>query len=157
MNAETHDPMRRIQHILSEQPFFEEFEEDELACFANYLSLRTFDGQAVLFQEGDMGDHLCLIVSGEVEVRLRGADRSQIIIAKFGPGCSVGEMSIIDDAPRSATVVATGLSELLLLSRKRFEAICEENPRAGLKFLRGLARNLSTRLRKANGRFADIA
>jgi CRP-like cAMP-binding protein len=66
-------------------------------------------------------------------------------------------MSIVDDYPRSATIVVTEPSELLILTKNRFESICRKNPGVGIKFLRGLAKNLSMRLRKTTGRFADLS
>lgn len=150
-------PYERIEHILRENPFFEEFEPAEFDYFARQLSLRSFGADTVLFRKGDLGSYLFFIVEGEVEVRLEAHDLKQVIIATFERGSCVGEMSIVDDYPRSATIVVTQPSELLLLTRGRFEAICAEQPALGLRFLKGIAKNLSLRLRKTSGRFADLA
>ena len=147
----------RVKHILSEIPFFEEFSNDELDFFSKSLSLRYFPEQTVLFRKGDIGDYLFFVVGGTVEVRLEQFESKPIIIATFEQGSCVGEMSIVDDYPRSATIVVIAPSELLLLTRNRFESICRENPLIGIKFLRGIARNLSIRLRKTTGRFADLS
>ncbi|MBW1676599.1 MAG: cyclic nucleotide-binding domain-containing protein [Deltaproteobacteria bacterium] len=147
----------RIKHILGEIPFFEDFSSDELDFFSRNVSLRYFPAQTVLFREGDIADYLFFVVEGMVDVRVEPTDSKQIIIATFDRGCCVGEMSIVDDYPRSATIVVTKPSELLLVTRNRFESICQENPPVGIKFLHGLARNLSMRLRKTTGRFADLA
>ena len=157
MDIENDQFLIRIKHILSELPFFEDFSENEIAYFANNLSLRLFASQTCLFKEGDVGDYLFFVVNGFVEVKIEAHNSSQIIIAKFGPGSSIGEMSLIDNYPRSATRIVAEGSELLLLSRQRLDTICEESPVIGLKFLRSLSKVLSSRLRKANGRFADIA
>ena len=147
----------RIKHILGETPFFEDFSTDELDFFSRNVSLRYFPAQTVLFKEGDIGDYLFFIVEGMVDVRLESTESGQNVIASFDRGCCVGEMSIVDDYPRSATIVVTKPSELLFLTRKRFKSICQENPPVGIKFLHSLARNLSMRLRKRTGRFADLA
>ncbi|MCJ7601315.1 MAG: cyclic nucleotide-binding domain-containing protein [Desulfobulbaceae bacterium] len=157
MTEENRNSLIRIKHILSEISMFEDFTPEELDFFSKTMSLRFVPEQTLLFRGGDIGDYLFFIVNGMVEVRLESVDLKQIIIASFGPGCSVGEMSIIDDYTRSATIVVTQPSELLILSRKRLNSICEECPGVGLKLLRGLAKNLSSRLRKTNGRFADLA
>ena len=151
------DKFDRIKHILREIPFFEEFSDDDIDFFSGNLSLRFFDPPTVLFEEGDIGDFLFFVVEGKVEVRLKSADARHLIVAAFKRGSCVGEMSLIDDYPRSATVIVTEPSELLLLSRNRFESICRENPSVGFKFQRGIAKNLSVRLRKTTGRFADLA
>ena len=148
--------MNRILHILTEIPFFEEFSQAELHYFAGALNLQSIPKDTVLFQKDSVGDYLFFIVEGMVEVFIESSDMRQIIIANFGRGSCVGEMSIIDDYPRSAKVVVKKKADILILSRSRFEAICKENPTIGIKFLRGIARNLSTRLRLANGRFADL-
>lgn len=147
----------RIRHILGEIPFFEDFSTDELDFFSRNVSLRYFPAQTVLFKEGDIGDYLFFIVEGMVDVSLESTESGQNIIASFDRGCCVGEMSIVDDYPRSATIVVTKPSELLFLTRKRLKSICQENPPVGIKFLHGLAKNLSMRLRKRTGRFADLA
>lgn len=146
-----------IHHILREIPFFEEFSDDELDFFSKNASLRYFPEQTILFNEGDIGDYLFFIVEGAVEVRIQPTDSKPIIIATFEYGSCIGEMSIVDDYPRSATIVVTEPSELLILTKNRFESICRKNPEVGIKFLRGLAKNLSVRLRKTTGRFADLA
>lgn len=147
----------RIKHILGEIPFFENFSGDELDFFSKNLSLRYFPAQTVLFKEGDIGDYLFFVVQGMVDVRLESTGSKQVIIATFDEGSCVGEMSIVDDYPRSATIVVTKPSELLLLTRNRFESICQQKPSIGIKFLHGLAKNLSMRLRKMTGRFVDLA
>ncbi len=156
MNSENFLSFDRIQHILSELPFFEYFSGKELEIFSNNLSLRSFPENSVLFQEGDIGEYLFFVVTGQVEVKIQSQKSSQLVMAKFGPGSSIGEMSLIDDYPRSATIMVSEPSELLLLSRKRLQVLCEESPTTGLKFMHGLVKTLSHRLRQANGRFADI-
>ncbi len=71
-------------------------------------------------------------------------------------GSCVGEMAIMDDHPRSATIVVKEPSELLVLTKNRFESICKENAPVGIKFLKGITKNLSIRLRKTTGKFFDL-
>ena len=146
----------RIKNVLKEIPFFEEFEEDELNYFAKQLSLRSVETNTVLFRQDDIGDYMIFIVEGSVDVQL-DSPTSKRIIANYGYGSCVGEMSIVDDYPRSATIMVTEPSELLILTKNRFETINEDNPRVGIKIIKGIARNLSRRLRGSTGRFADLA
>lgn len=147
----------RIEHILSEIPFFEDFTGDELDFFSRNVSLRYFPERTKLFKQGDVGDYLFFVVEGIVEVRLEAKYSKQIVMATFDRGCCVGEMSIVDENPRSATIVVTEPSELLSLTRDSFESICRENPPVGIKLLQGIAKDLSIRLRKTTGKFADLA
>ncbi|MDH5299644.1 MAG: cyclic nucleotide-binding domain-containing protein [Desulfobulbaceae bacterium] len=146
----------RIEHLLRENPFFEDFTSDEVDYFAKQLSLRSFPGQTVVINKDEYGSFLFFVVEGEVEVRLESGDLKQIIIATLERGACAGEMSIIDDYPRSATIVTSKPSELLLLTKNRLESICEEDPRLGLKFIRGIAKSLSIKLRQTSGRYADL-
>lgn len=153
----TRDSFSGVKHVLREIPFFEDFSDEDLDFFSKNVSLRYFSEQTVLFREGDVGDYLFFVVDGMVDVRLESTSSRQIVIATFDRGCCCGEMSLLDDYPRSATIVVTRPSELLLLTRNRFQSICQKNPGVGIKFLRGLAKNLSLRLTKTGGRFADLA
>jgi CRP-like cAMP-binding protein len=157
MTKEQTNSIRRVYHILSELPFFEEFSAEELNFFAKNLSLRSFPAGTHLFQQNDIGDYLFFVVNGEIEVKIKGHNVQQFIVAKFGSGSTIGEMSLIDDYPRSATILVAKPADLLLLTRQCFDRMCTEEPATGVKFLRGLTKTLSKRLRKANGRFADIA
>ncbi len=146
-----------INNLLREIYFFEDFSEDELDFFARSVSMRFFPEETVLFKGGDVGDYLFFVVEGRVEVSLKSAESRPLIIASFEQGSCIGEMAIVDNYPRSATITVKEPSELLLLTKTRFESICQKNPAVGIKFLMGLAKNLSTRLRKTTGRFADLS
>ena len=147
----------RIEHILSENPFFEDFDADERDFFARQMSLRSFPEKSMIVQKEEQGSFLFFVVDGEVEVRLEGSDLKQIIVATLGRGACAGEMSIIDDYPRSATITTAKPSELLLLTKSRLDSICNENPKLGLKFVKGLNKSLSMKLRQTTGQYADIA
>ena len=147
----------RIKRVLGEMLFFEDFSEDDLDFFSKNVSLRYFPKDTVLFNEGDIGDFLFFVVEGMVDVRIKSKDAKQINIANFQRGACVGEMSLLDNFTRSATIVVTEPSELLIFTRNRFRFLCKDNPAVGLKFIMGIAKNLSLRLRKTSGRFADLA
>ena len=146
----------RIKNILKEVSFFEEFEDNELDFFSKKLSLQAVPKGTVLFSEEEIGDYLFFIVEGSVEVRLE-TTRAKHIIATYGFGHCVGEMALVDDYPRSATVLVNEPSELLILTKKRMEHMVKKNPILGVKIYKGLAKNLSLRLRRTAGRFSDLA
>ncbi len=146
----------RVKNILKEIPFFEDFNEEDLDYLSGQLSLRSFGDGTELFKKGDIGDYLFFIVEGNVKIQLESPFYKSIY-ATVGRGNSIGEMSLIDEFPRSATIVVTESAELLILTKNRFESINEENPAVGIKLLKGLARSLSKRIRGLSGRFADLA
>ena len=147
----------RIEHILRENPFFEDFTDEELDYFSQNMSLRSFPERSIIFNKGEIGSFLFFVVEGEVEVRLESSDFKQVIAATFQRGACAGEMSIVDDYPRSATLITSMPSELLIISKSRVKAICEENPKLGIKFISGITRSLSLKLREISGRYAELA
>lgn len=145
----------RIKNILKEIPFFEDFNDDELDFFSKQLSLRSIPKDTVLFKKGDLSDYFFFIVEGSIEVRL-DATRAKHVVATFGYGHSLGEMSLVDEFSRSASVYVTEPSELLILTRSKLDSIVEDHPVLGGKIYKGLAKNLGIRLRNTSGRFSDL-
>ncbi len=145
----------RIKNILKEIPFFEDFNDDELDFFSKEMSLRAIPKDTILFNKGDLSDFFFFIVEGCIEVRL-DATRAKNVVATFGYGQSLGEMSLVDEFSRSATVHVTEPSELLILTRSKLDSVVKDNPVIGGKIYKSLAKNLGVRLRNTTGRFSDL-
>lgn len=88
-------------------------------------------------RQGDIGREAFIIVTGSAEV-LRDGNR----IAELGPGDVVGELSLLDGGPRSATVVTTAETDVLVLTRPAFNAVLDEMPTLAHRLLVTLARRL---------------
>lgn len=147
---------QNVMNMLRELPFFDSLDDHDIQAFAPYLSLRQVEEGSTLFDEGDMGSYLLFIVEGVMEIILTADNRQQKIVATYGPGASIGEMSLIDEYERSATVRSTTKCEILILTKSKFDLLQVEQPRVAMKILKGLARNISLRLRATQGRFRDI-
>lgn len=141
--------------MLSAIPMFDSLAGKELYLIASYMQVKQLAAEQVVFSEGDMGDYICFIVSGELNVYKKSAQDKQVLICTLHKGRAIGEMNVLDKFPRSATVIARKPSKLLILSNERFEQILEEHPRAGISFFKGIARTLSLNLRNASSRLAD--
>jgi len=141
--------------MLGRIPMFDDISGQELYLIAHYMHILQAAKDKVVFSEGEMGDYICFIVSGELSVHKKSQQGKQMLIGKLNKGRVIGEMNIIDRFPRSATVIAQTESTLLTLSYERFEKILEEHPRAGISFFRGITRTLSLNLRNASGKLAD--
>jgi CRP-like cAMP-binding protein len=128
----------------------------EIDTLARYVETYRAPRGAVVFREGASEDYMCLVVEGEVVVRKEDAASTARVLAHFGPGKSFGEMALVDAEPRSATVVATADTKLIVLSRAALERLADEHPRLGVKLLRALTRLLSRRLRETSGRLVDF-
>jgi CRP-like cAMP-binding protein len=102
---------------------------------------KSFAAGQFVFQAGDPGETMYIITEGEVEI-LDGS----AILETAGPGSIVGELALIDDEPRSATVVAKTDCRLVAVDRRRFEYMVQETPFFGLAVMKVLA----DRLRNTN-------
>ena len=99
-----------------------------------YVPIRA--GQTI-FQEGEPGDTMYVIIEGTVEFFIRGTP-----VKRFGPGEVFGEMALINDKPRSATVVAQTDCKLAPISRKRFLLLVQQSPAFSLHMLSVMAERI---------------
>jgi CRP/FNR family cyclic AMP-dependent transcriptional regulator len=115
---------------------------------------RAFPAGTVIVGQDDPGDALYVLVSGKVKVVLFGRQGREMILTIFKtPGDFFGEMSLVDDEPRSATVVAAEPATLFVLSRAAFRAHVEAQPRTALRVLQEVSR----RLRQADRVIGNLA
>lgn len=106
-----------------------------------------------LCSRGDPGDACFLVLSGEIEVMVSDADGRDVWLAALGPGALIGELAVLDGAPRSADMTAMRRSTLLSISREAIFAALGEEPAAALALL-GL---LAGRLRSTDERVEEAA
>jgi CRP/FNR family cyclic AMP-dependent transcriptional regulator len=152
-----HTEMHKHELIprLERTAIFEQFKRDEFALLIEYLSVRRVDEGAVIFREGDRGGHLCLLLEGRLAVLKDGGNGEKKKVTDVTAGKLIGEVSMMDGMPHSATVVASTSSVLVLLSRENLARICEERPRVGNKLLWRIGQLLSLRLRQTTGKLVD--
>ncbi|MEP7344995.1 MAG: cyclic nucleotide-binding domain-containing protein [Gemmatimonadaceae bacterium] len=109
----------------------------------------------VLFREGDHDGFLAIVVTGALEIMKNDAGEHSHTMARLGAGKMVGEMSLIDGAPRSATAVALEDTELLVMSDEAFGKLCSVQPDLALKFVLMIAEAIAQLLRQTTGQMAD--
>ena len=132
--------------LLRKMPVFAQLTKSQTEALLAHMDEETFAEGTPLFSEGDHGDRLYYIIAGFLEVvKEHGANRR--VLASMGPGESLGEMAIIDELPRSATVVARSDVHALMLTREAFDQVVHEEPAIGVEVLKGLARRMSMNLR----------
>lgn len=136
---------------LKAMSMFQDLTDSELEEAGQHIFEKEYHSGNVLFHEGMAGGILYLLVSGKVEI-FRRVEGQEIILASLGPGDFVGEMSLIDDEPRSASARVTEDASLLVVTKKSFFDIIEINPEGANKILLNLLRILSHRLRDTNRR-----
>ena len=133
-------------------PLFSQLADDELDSIGERTRSRKYPKNSVILFEDDPGDALYVVLSGQVKVVLIGEDGREVILATLAEGDFFGEMSLIDDEPRSAHVIAMESSILLMLRRDDFHRCLEETPRIAL----GLLRALTKRLRHADSKIGGL-
>lgn len=114
-------------------------------------------GQTII-REGDVGSELFVVYTGAVEVtkRTRAGDSYTVVRLRAEYNVFIGEMALIDDDKRSATVVATEESSLIVITKEQFLALGNAEPSIGLPITRELAKILASRLRKTTGDMLTI-
>jgi CRP/FNR family transcriptional regulator len=100
----------------------------------------------ILFHQGDPGDSLYFVISGELKVSLYVPEADDRVISKLGPNSMIGEMGLLLDEPRSATVSAATDAELWMVSRDKFNESIAWNERWANQFLFYMAQVLARRL-----------
>jgi CRP-like cAMP-binding protein len=132
---------------------FADLDERELAAIAAVAKPRRYAKDDVIFYADESGDVFCLIQAGQVKVTMISPEGKEIILSLLGPGTFFGEMALLDDEPRSATVVATEPLELVTIWRKDFLQILSEN----FDITKKVLAQISRRLRSASSRIESLA
>jgi len=127
--------------LLREVPLFAELSPDDLKQIAEIAREQLYSDGAVLCREGEEGNELYVLASGQVRVTKK-SNGTEKILATRGVGEFVGEMAIIESAPRSATVRADGDVRALVIDAQAFKSILRDRPEVSLAVLRGLSRRL---------------
>jgi CRP-like cAMP-binding protein len=128
----------------------------QLAHLADFLEFQELLQHTVVVRQGEPGDAMFLILTGELRARTMVGDR-ETILTTFGPGDFFGEMSLFDKGPRSADVVTNVDSTVLRLSAASLDRLTREMPGLATPFLQATSRTLSARIRADNKRLTRVA
>ena len=131
---------------------FSRLPDEELACLAGVMEEKIFPAGTVILQEGDPGDHMYLLLEGTVEVLKTTLFGDPYVTASLKDSyhCSFGEMALIDQGTRSATVRAKTDCRTLALSAEEFQRFCREYPAIGVELLMAVSATLVRNLRAEN-------
>lgn len=140
------DPSRSRIAPLREVPLLRMLDEADLAEIAELLIERKFPKGATILEEGVPGDYMYLIEQGQVKVTKISDDGREKVLETLSAGDFVGEMALLDEEPRSASVKTTRTCVLQALSRQDFLRLLKRNPEVSMT----LIRVLSHRLREAD-------
>jgi CRP-like cAMP-binding protein len=132
---------------------FSDLDEASLTGLESLFKARTFEKDAVVVGQEDPGDSLYVLTEGRVKVVLYGPSGREVILSVFKPGEFFGEMSLLDNQPRSANVIAVEPSSMLVLDRASFARHLAQNPKTALNVLS----EMSKRLRRADAIIGNLA
>jgi CRP/FNR family transcriptional regulator, cyclic AMP receptor protein len=141
--------------MLATSNIFGDLSRDKLGTLAKYVGAFTAAKDTPIFLEGSYAGFMCIIIKGRVKIyRDSGGGRS-VLLAEADAGNSLGEMSIIDGLPHSATAVAVDAVTLVTMTRADFTKLVDDNPRLATKILWRFTRLMSQRLRNTSGMLVD--
>ena len=139
--------------VLKAVPLFASFPDDQLRMLTTMVTRRSAARSTTIMAGGDATDSLYIVLSGRLKVMMSDSDGKEVILSILGPGEFFGEMGLIDDEPRSASVVTIEPCELLAIAKRDFKKCLLENTEMAMAVMRGLVR----RLREADRKIGSLA
>ncbi|MCC7071059.1 MAG: cyclic nucleotide-binding domain-containing protein [Deltaproteobacteria bacterium] len=136
---------------LKKIPLFRYLTYQELVKVLNITYLETYEGGTPIIKEAENGEELYIILAGRVVVS-RGSQE----IVELHPGVHFGEMALVDQSPRSATVTAKDPTRLLVVQRRSFYTLIRKEPVLAVKLLWSFVQVLSRRLRETNEQLSGV-
>jgi CRP/FNR family transcriptional regulator, cyclic AMP receptor protein len=139
-----------VLDVLAVLPAFDGLSRKELKLVERMLHERRYRKDEIVFNEGEPGAGMYIVITGEVEIRKKSADAAELSLAVIRERSFFGELALLDEIPRSASAVAITDSVLFGFSKPSLEGLCSRNPRLGLKIISNLSRLVCRRLVKSN-------
>lgn len=131
-----------VQKLRANYSFFSEMREEEIASFLRTCKQAAYEKGQAIFRQGESAQDFYLVISGEVVITIQGRE-----LARLGPGRVFGEMSLLESLPRTATATAAEAVRAFTIPA----AVMSENtPALAYKVLRGVAQQMSEKLRQTN-------
>ncbi len=145
MDAPHSDDLSLKLKVLKQIPLFKHLSYVQLVAVLNVSEVRAYPSGTHIFQEGQMGEELYVVLDGQVSIEKNGTE-----LAALGSGSLFGEMAIMDKAPRSALAVATEDTRLIEVGRSRLFALMRQEKDIAVKLLWCFVQVLNQRLRTTN-------
>ena len=131
--------------VLRPVELFQHLNEEQLTLLAEHSREVQFRKHAILMTEGDAGESMYVIQSGLVKVFVSDEDGKELVLYEQGAGAVIGDIALLDDEPRSASVSTLDKTSALMIGKSSFIQCLKESPEMSL----GIIRSLTQRLRHA--------
>lgn len=138
---------------LKDVPLFGAMNDTQLAALARTGNMKRFSKNQIIVNQSSPGNTFYIVITGQVKVALLHEDGKEIILTLLGEGDFFGELSLLDNDPRSASVVAAECTTLFTLSRRQFYQLITANPR----ILESIIKEMCRRLRRADEKINSLA
>lgn len=145
-----------LKAFRTDTPFFGGLSDATLDLLISMLTERQFEAGATVVAEGDSGQSMYIVRSGELAVRKLGRSGRMLDLNRLGPGDFFGEMTIIGVQNRSATLVAQSSIVLYELTTRNLYAFYKADIHAYAMVMQSINRELCRRLRRADDRLAEL-
>jgi CRP/FNR family cyclic AMP-dependent transcriptional regulator len=127
---------------LNKVSLFEGLPEEDLDQISDLATVRSFPRNTVIISEGDNSDSMYMVLNGKVKVYLSDDEGKEIIINILKEGDYFGELALLDESPRSASVMTLEDCKFAVLSKVAFDECLKSNPEIALQVIRGLSARL---------------
>jgi len=141
--------------MLERAQIFSDFSRQEIQTLSSYARAYSVVKGATIFKEGQKGSYMCIVIDGRIDIYKQSDTRENKRITTIRPGKTMGEMSMLDELPHSASTIATEDTKVVLITKNNFDRMTEKHPELGLRVLRKIAKLLSLRLRQTTGILLD--
>lgn len=141
------------EQIIRGLPLLARLPGEDLQALAVLGRVREYPSGAVVFNQGDSGDALYVIIEGQLRISLVSPSGEESTLALMGPGEACGDLALLDGRPRSASAIATGHTRTLVITREEFIRWLSGRPRAALALLE----TLSLLVRRKDEAMSDLA
>lgn len=147
------NPQDTIDTILAHVPLFSGLSGAEIQLVLNHSTKKTVAKNTIVISEGDQSASLYVIIAGKVKVFLQDGEGKEVVLNYQGPGEYFGELALLDNAPRSASVMAVQKSTFLVVSKQEFKQMLSSHPDIAFALIKGLV----VRLRLLTENVKDLA
>lgn len=145
--------MTDSQALLKNIPIFTDLDEAAIEAVLSRSRTLTFRKNTVLMSEGETGECMYVIQSGSVKIFVSDENGNELILFFEGPGSYIGEISLLDDAPRTASAVSLEKTQVLAISKASFIECVQLNPEIAFRIIR----SMTHRLRRSTDNIRGLA
>lgn len=147
MNESNNDSVKQEQEdtdvLLRDVHLFSGLSDDDLATIERHTTRKRYRKNTVIIERGDEAHTFYLVIEGRLKVFIAGEDGREIVLNDLGPGDYMGELALLGDTPRTASVVTQEDSEFLILTKQSFLKFVSDYPEITLTMMRDLAKRVA--------------